>query len=242
MATPPSKDVAAPSSPNGSCELLGEFGTFGWWLQGLLGILSFGSLLAKRRREFPKRPCKVFLFDCSKQASGAFFIHMLNLGSAGLMAAVYEQDVCVWYWINIMVDTTLGVYFQYLLLQAARRLFKKASCLEYGDYGAPPRWSACFSQGLSWLGFCLLMKMGACVFMLALQGPLGDCICKPLFGVNGHLAQTVVMVATPLLMNSLQYWLTDNFIKKKDAPNREIPVYNVVQTTDDLTPTIHRRD
>ena len=24
------------------------------------------------------------------------------------MAAVFEQDVCVWYWINIVVDTTLG--------------------------------------------------------------------------------------------------------------------------------------
>ncbi|KAL8434064.1 hypothetical protein Efla_001536 [Eimeria flavescens] len=238
-------DIAASANTAaGSCELLGEFGTFGWWLQGVLGVLSFGSLLAKRKRENPKRPWKVFLFDCSKQASGAFFIHMLNLGGAGLMAAVFEQDVCVWYWLNIMVDTTLGVYFQYLMLQAARRLFKGATCLEYGNYGAPPRWSACFSQGLSWLVFCLMMKLAACAFMLALQGPLGASACGGLLPCCfvPPPEPTVVMVATPLVMNSVQYWLTDGFIQRREAPTRQIPVYNVVQTTEDVTPGCSRRE
>lgn len=219
----------------GTCELLGEFGTFGWWLQGLLGILSFCSLLAKRWREKPRRPWKVFMFDCSKQVSGALFIHLLNLGSAGLMAAVFEQDVCVWYWINIVVDTTLGVYLQYLFLRAARRLFKGAACLDYGNYGSPPQWSACLAQAASWQGFCLLMKLSACTFMVALQGPLvfiGNALLSAL-DPTPKAKLFVVMVMTPLMMNSLQYWVTDSFIKKRNTPSNEIPVYNVVQTTED---------
>ncbi|CDJ68085.1 hypothetical protein, conserved [Eimeria necatrix] len=97
----------------------------------------------------------------------------VNLGGAGLMATMLEEDVCIWYWINIMVDTTLGVYVQYMLLRGARRLFKGAKCLEYGSYGSPPRWSACLSQALSWQAFCLFMKIFASAFMLALQEPLG---------------------------------------------------------------------
>ncbi|OEH78557.1 hypothetical protein cyc_04730 [Cyclospora cayetanensis] len=186
----------------GTCELLGEFGAFGWWLQGLLGVLSFGSLLAKRWRERPRRTWKVFIFDCAKQASGGFFIHLLNLGGAGLMAAMFKQDVCVWYWINIIVDTTLGVYVQYVFLRAARRFLKGAACLDYGEYGNPPRWSSCFTQALSWQAFCLLMKLSASIFMIAFQGPLG------------------------LLWMRIQ------------TPNcRDIPIYNVVQTTEEDVPT-----
>ncbi|CDJ53537.1 hypothetical protein, conserved [Eimeria brunetti] len=143
----------------------------------------------------------------------------VNLGGAGLIAAVFEQDVCVWYWINIVVDTTLGVYVQYMLLQGARRLFKGAACLDYGVYGAPPRWSACISQGLSWQLFCFLMKAAATAFMLALQGPLffiGSVLLASL-DANPNAKLFVVMVATPFVMNSLQYWVTDSFIKNRTA-------------------------
>merc|ERR1712032_1479404 len=33
-----------------------------------------------------------------------------------------------------------------------------------------------------------------------------------------NLKLLVVMIATPMTMNALQFWLVDNFIKKKDAP------------------------
>ncbi|CDI78072.1 hypothetical protein, conserved [Eimeria acervulina] len=144
----------------------------------------------------------------------------MNIGGAGLMAAVFEQDVCVWYWINIVVDTTLGVYVQYMLLQGARRLLKGAACLEYGSYGSPPRWSACFAQAMSWQVFCLLMKIAASAFMLALQEPLvfiGSALLASL-DTNPNAKLFVVMVATPLVMNSLQYWLTDSFIKNRASP------------------------
>ncbi|CDJ61690.1 hypothetical protein, conserved [Eimeria maxima] len=176
-----------------TCELLGEFGGFGWWLQ-------------------------------------------VNLGGAGLLAAAFEEDVCVWYWINIVVDTTFGVYVQYILLRGARRLLKGAPCLEYGSYGSPPRYAACFAQLMSWQIFCLLMKISAGAFMLALQGPLvfiGSALLASL-DTNPNAKLFVVMVATPLVMNSLQYWLTDSFIKNRTPPSREIPVYNVVQTAGDL--------
>lgn len=230
MAQTPENVSVAPLVTEGTCELLGEFGTFGWWLQGLLGVLSLGSLFAKRWKEKPRRPWRIFLFDSFKQASGAFFVHMLNLGNSWFMAAVYEHDACVWYWLNIMVDTTLGVYFQYLLLSGARRLLKGASFLEYGYYGSPPRVSACLSQAASWQVFCLLMKIAACLFMAVLQKPLIFISTNLLAAVDPYPKAKlfVVMIATPLVMNSLQYWLTDNFIKKQTPATRDIPVYNVV--------------
>eukprot|EP00920_Eleutheroschizon_duboscqi_P013884 GHVT01032492.1.p1 GENE.GHVT01032492.1~~GHVT01032492.1.p1 ORF type:complete len:197 (+),score=27.61 GHVT01032492.1:542-1132(+) len=78
------------------CQLLGEFGGFGWWIQGALGLLSFSSLLIKRFRERPRRSWKVFILDSSKQATGAFTIHMLNLIFAALLSWHGTSDPCNW--------------------------------------------------------------------------------------------------------------------------------------------------
>lgn len=48
---------------NKECEL---FGTFGVFVQIVLGILSFSSLFAKRHYEYPKRSYRIFLLDISK--------------------------------------------------------------------------------------------------------------------------------------------------------------------------------
>ncbi|KAL8437359.1 hypothetical protein ACSSS7_000954 [Eimeria intestinalis] len=175
--------------------------------------------------------------------SCGLLISVVNLGGAGLMAAVYEQDVCVWRVLPVSVAASRSAPiqegelpgFMFLCVRSISTAYQ-----EYGNYGVPPRWSACLSQGFSWLGFCFLMKIAATLFMLALQVFLGSLVLAAL-DPYPKAKLTVVMVATPLLMNSLQYWLTDNFIKKREAPNREIPVYNVVQTTEDLTPTVDRK-
>ncbi|CEM22556.1 unnamed protein product [Vitrella brassicaformis CCMP3155] len=119
------------------CELLGRFGSFGWWVQGLLGLISFSSLIIKRQRERVKRSWLVFGLDSSKQAAGALTLHLLNLlfaeGLSGL-ARQPHHDPCNWYWVNIMVDTTLGVLVTYLLLQQARKLLHLSGDREFGNY------------------------------------------------------------------------------------------------------------
>jgi hypothetical protein len=65
------------------CELLDNFAIA---MQGILGVLSFASLLLKRRWEIPRRSIKIFMLDISKQALQAFWAHCLNV-----ILAVYLQ-------------------------------------------------------------------------------------------------------------------------------------------------------
>ena len=61
---------------NGECRLLGPFSLL---VQAALGALALLSLVYKRRRERPRRPVKIWLFDVSKQVFGAIILHVLNL-------------------------------------------------------------------------------------------------------------------------------------------------------------------
>ncbi|CAE8736999.1 unnamed protein product [Polarella glacialis] len=63
------------------------------------------------------------------------------------------------------------------------------------------------------------MKLSMVLLMVLLAGPLqsvanfvlGPFLAKP------ELKLLVVMLATPIAMNALQFWMTDNFIKKRDT-------------------------
>ena len=61
---------------SGSCEL---FGLFGLIVQGVLGGVSVGSLVAKKFMPGEKRSWKVFCLDIWKQLSTSLFAHFLNL-------------------------------------------------------------------------------------------------------------------------------------------------------------------
>ncbi|CEM22540.1 unnamed protein product [Vitrella brassicaformis CCMP3155] len=204
------------------CELLGRFGSFGWWVQGLLGLISFSSLIIKRQRERVKRSWLVFGLDSSKQAAGALTLHLLNLLFAEGLSGLKRQphrDPCNWYWVNIMVDTTLGVLVTYLLLQQARKLLHLS-----GDRGGGPSllssvdWRKWLRQLGLWEAIVVAMKMLMLMLMLAASAPLGwlaDSLLSPLDGLpKGKLM--VVMVLTPLIMNAFQYWVTDGFIKRQE--------------------------
>jgi len=77
-------------------------------VQGLLGILVILSLVYKRHRESPKRPWNIWLFDVAKQLAGQMFVHGVNLLISGIVAHVASGNACVLYFLNILIDTTLG--------------------------------------------------------------------------------------------------------------------------------------
>merc|ERR1719386_60136 len=75
-----------------------------------------GVLLFKFSRD-KVRTFKEFSLDSSKQIFGAGWIHVLNLAFAEKLEENMDTgDQCEWYWVNIMVDTTLGVLVEYGLL------------------------------------------------------------------------------------------------------------------------------
>lgn len=74
----------------------------------MLGILVILSLVYKRQRESPKRPWRIWLFDVAKQLAGQMFVHGVNLLISDVVAHVASGNACVLYFLNILVDTTLG--------------------------------------------------------------------------------------------------------------------------------------
>eukprot|EP00922_Rhytidocystis_sp_ex-Travisia-forbesii_P032296 GHVS01048016.1.p1 GENE.GHVS01048016.1~~GHVS01048016.1.p1 ORF type:complete len:374 (+),score=86.96 GHVS01048016.1:66-1124(+) len=200
-----------------SCALLEGFGIL---IQLALAFLCFSMLVLKRQRERPRRSWSVFLLDSSKQLTGAFTIHILNLVFASLLSEHHGGDECNWYWINIVVDCTLGVFFLYLYFNRVKRILHLEGSNEFGYYGDPPRGGIWIRQMLIWQFIVCAMKLTMVVVMLIAHTPLeiiAGAALSPLTNFpKGKLV--VVMVLTPFVMNTFQLWITDSFIKKQELP------------------------
>jgi hypothetical protein len=92
-----------------------------------MGVLVILSLLYKRYREKPQRPWRIWcasypsltggevyghtrLFDVSKQVVGQMFVHGVNVLISDGLSRHSSSNACVTYFLNILVDTTLGMY------------------------------------------------------------------------------------------------------------------------------------
>lgn len=90
-----------------------------------MGILVIASLVVKKRLEKRKRSWRIWFLDVSKQLVGQAVVHALNLlvrcvsdtechpADAGiqisdLVASVGNSNPCSLYFLNILIDTTIG--------------------------------------------------------------------------------------------------------------------------------------
>jgi hypothetical protein len=206
-------------------------GIYGMFVQALLFAGCAGILYMKKRREDAKlgelaRTWIEFGLDSSKQFAGCAWLHVLNLAFASLQNALVQGgDQCSWYWINIMVDTTLGTFVEYVLLRVATAFIKKkfgssSSEFESGNYkddDGKMIWERYFKQLLVWLFIVSCMKVLMVMFMLIFSAPLlhiAGVVLAP-FLKTPALKLLVVMIFVPIVMDGFQLWVTDNFIKKK---------------------------
>ncbi|OJD27822.1 hypothetical protein ACJ73_00772 [Blastomyces percursus] len=209
---------------NGECELLGPFALF---VQAALGALALLSLVYKRWRERPQRPVKVWAFDVSKQVFGSAMLHLANLlasmFSAGQIpvTATYQPNPCSYYLLNLGIDTTLGIPILILFLRILNRaaqytpLANPPESIESGNYGHPPRAKWWFKQSMIY--FCGLLCMKTCVVVLIHMLPfivkIGDWALRWTEG-NTAIQIFFVMLLFPVIMNAVQYYIIDIFIKK----------------------------
>ncbi len=88
--------------------------------------------------------------------------------------------------------------------------------IQSGNYGSPPRAWWWFKQSI--LYFCGLFGMKVCVLVIFLMLPwisrLGDWALTWTEG-NEQLQIVFVMMLFPLIMNALQYYIIDSFIKEQ---------------------------
>jgi len=201
---------------------------FGVLVQGLLFLVCCLGLVAKKLRD-PHRTWPEFLLDSSKQLSGAGLVHVLNLLCAGAFADRLEGDACSWYWINIVVDCTVGVGVEYALLLGLMRLLRwllgsGAEDFETGNYGDLGQIHKVryFKQLLLWWVIVACMKLLMVLCMVLGRGGFLAAAEFALSPVRGspRLELVAVMIVTPTCMNLLQFWITDNFIKRQPRPAR----------------------
>ncbi|CAL1152315.1 unnamed protein product [Cladocopium goreaui] len=139
------------------CELLGKWGSFGWWLQVFLGAVCMASLIGKRFTDKVRRSWKVWFFDTAKQGTQALMNHIINIGLSMGFGEWLEVDAdpCNWYWINMSLDCTLGVATMFLLLRTLQCVYRskcvaRPELARCGHYGDPPDLKIFFRQLLDW--------------------------------------------------------------------------------------------
>ncbi|CAK9043852.1 Store-operated calcium entry regulator STIMATE (STIM-activating enhancer encoded by TMEM110) (Transmembrane protein 110), partial [Durusdinium trenchii] len=208
-------------------------GVTGKVTQFVLFLCCCAALLLKWSQFHDGRDFFEFLMDSSKQLIGAGWIHILNLLFAKKLESHFESsggDECDWYWINIVVDCTLGVGVTFLLLQLSMRLISmflpdQVDDFRTGEYRVNGSTDAgkYVKQLAVWLVIVSSMKVLMVVFMAVGHSTLlalAQIALAP-FGGSPNLKLLVAMIATPFCMNALQFWVTDNFIKKQGGMTEE---------------------
>ncbi|KAF9147614.1 hypothetical protein BG015_010719 [Linnemannia schmuckeri] len=208
--------TAPPPQPGGTCELMSSFAIF---VQLLLATIAFSTLIFKRSKERPMRPLKVWLYDVSKQIVGGVVIHSLNLLAATIFGLSERKDnnPCIWYFLNIFLDTTFGVGVLYLFLKAADKYFvhMRMEGLRTGDYGNPPQFERWWKQTFVFSLGLVVMKI---VVVIVLTWPFLFTFGEWVLGwtmQNEKLQILFVMLILPLSMNICQFWVIDYILKQK---------------------------
>ncbi|KAI9345731.1 vacuolar membrane protein-domain-containing protein [Pilaira anomala] len=211
------------------CKLMDGFGIF---IQLCLATTAFSTLIFKRQREQPQRPIRIWALDVSKQFAGGIMIHSLNV-----VAAVFfgvdpiegeKSNPCVWYFLNILVDTTLGIGILWVFLTGFKYLVNKLQWTGFqsGVYGEPPLTDQLQKWGKQLVVYILsLMLMKIVVVSLFHLCPwiadFGDWVLQWTVG-NYRLQVVFVMLIFPLVMNIMQFWVIDTFIKHKTEDQSQI--------------------
>lgn len=215
-------------------------GAFAITIQFVLFVLSFLTLVLKWKCELPPRSFGVFLRDSSKQIIGSGVAHSWNLGLAMLFNILPERksmraaDECSWYWTNIMLDTTVGVWVCYMLLRLSEKYLGYSSGKydaeklpgdndEYQSLLSAPKGdekSICSQQSwtfqiLVWCVIVSLMKVIITIIMWVGRPLMVFISIAVTYSIpGGHDMRLIfVMIITPVAMNIFQFWVQDSFLK-----------------------------
>ncbi|PFH51345.1 hypothetical protein AMATHDRAFT_142890, partial [Amanita thiersii Skay4041] len=199
-----------------SCQLLGPTALV---VQALMGVLVILSLVYKRHRESPVRPWRIWLFDVSKQIVGQLFIHGLNVLVSDVTSRLTSGNACVFYFLNILVDTTLGVIILYVILYSVTYVLSEKLGLqgfESGVYGDPPSIAYWMRQATIYVLSLLSMKLLVIVLFSIFPAifTFGEWLLSWTWTEEGDAFQVIfTMGIFPIIMNILQFWFIDSIVK-----------------------------
>ncbi|KAK0550815.1 hypothetical protein OC846_002351 [Tilletia horrida] len=231
--TPPPSTLLPGGGPpidENNCKLLGPFALF---VQALMGLLVVGSLVLKRQRERPKRPWKIWSLDISKQMLGQLFVHTLNIVLSDAVAHHGKSNPCSLYFLNIAIDTTLGVFVIYITLRITTHVLTSVLGWhgfvsgQYGNIPTPeggsgkPKMSYWGKQLATYLFAIFVMKIfvTGIMWLFPVISSFGKWVLS-LFGRHRNAQVLFVMALFPLAMNVLQFWLIDSLLRHN--PNTSV--------------------
>ena len=215
------------------CEM---FGGFGFLIQAILGAAAFSILIVKRYVEKPRRPWKIWFYDVAKQIISSLVLHLFNLIiSAVLSNDENDADACVWYFVTVTLDCTLGAFLSYIFMWLVDGIVSSSELeilktgLYYEEYMEGNKkcyklkWKKYGAQLGVWLVVTLIVKL---ILLIMLK------ICK-LFLVNlggfflspfsnAKVRLVMVMIIFPVLLNALYFWVVDNILKLKESDKDDV--------------------
>ncbi|KAI0176337.1 vacuolar membrane protein-domain-containing protein, partial [Hypoxylon sp. FL1284] len=235
----------------GECRLLGPFALFVQLALGGLALLSLVYKRWRERPQRPLKiwffDVSKQVFGSVLVHIANVFMSMLTSGrfsmkleptsvqtAARLLRRAdedpYVPNPCSFYLLNLAIDTTLGIPILILLLRVVTGLVsytpwgKPPESIQSGNYGSPP--NAWWWLKQSVIYFCGLFGMKICVLIIFLILPwisrVGDWALKWTEG-NERIQIVFVMMLFPLIMNALQYYIIDSFIKLKETDHERLP-------------------
>ena len=221
------------SNEESKCEM---FGGFGFLIQAILGAAAFSILILKRYLEKPRRPWKIWFYDVAKQIISSLVLHLFNLIiSAILSDNENDADACVWYFVTVVLDCTLGAFLSYIFMWLVDGVVSVSNLeilktgLYYEEYMKGNKkfyklkWKKYGAQLCVWLVVTLVVKL---ILLIMLK------ICK-LFLVNlggfflspfsnAKLRLVMVMIIFPVILNALYFWVVDNILKLKESDKDDV--------------------
>ena len=215
------------------CEM---FGGFGFLIQAILGAAAFSILIVKRYVEKPRRPWKIWFYDVAKQIISSLALHLFNLIiSAVLSDNENDADACVWYFVTVVLDCTLGAFLSYVFMWLVDGIVSSSELellktgLYYEEYMQGNKkcyklkWKKYGAQLGVWLVVTIIVKL---ILLIMLK------ICK-LFLVNlggfflspfsnAKVRLVMVMIIFPVILNALYFWVVDNILKLKESDKGDL--------------------
>jgi hypothetical protein len=218
---------------NSKCEM---FGGFGFLIQAILGAAAFSILIVKRYIEKPRRPWKIWFYDVAKQIISSVVLHLFNLIiSAILSSDEKDADACVWYFVTVTLDCTLGAFLSYIFMWLMDGIANSSDWtilktgLYYEEYMEGNKkcykldWKKYGSQLGVWLGITLIVKIILLIMVKICKlflVNLGAFFLSPFS--NAKVRLVMVMIIFPVILNALYFWVVDNILKLKESDKDEV--------------------
>ena len=202
------------------------FDLFSFYIQLLLALISFSVLIYKRFKEIPKRPLKIWFFDVFKLICSSILLHFLNLLISYGLNRKYLDDSCKWYFVNLLLDTTLGVLTCYYIIKIGKFFERKLGIKSFFERTYFEKKNnelmlinnIYYSQLGIWILITFINKLliySLIKFLYPVWSFIGKIILYP-FKFNVKLELFMVMIIFPVILNAFQLWIFDNIIKLDD--------------------------